>query len=78
MARVLPELKNCPFCGGTPKFALDSDSEGYEEWAEIYCTECCATIEAKHDRDLSFSKLSDVPIDTLNDLAAKWNRRFFK
>ncbi len=70
---TFPQLLPCPCCGGAAEFYADEDSEGWENWLALSCTDCGLTLDPDHgalNADLEYYPQWDY-----DDLAKRWNRR---
>ncbi|MCM1218823.1 MAG: Lar family restriction alleviation protein [Lachnospiraceae bacterium] len=64
--KKLPEMKNCPFCGGHASFSTKNQPSGVLIYAKCECDDCHAVIGVNQ---------ADA-MDLLKELCiAKWNRR---
>lgn len=68
LSREMPELRQCPFCGGGAEL---STAFNYvcEDWiAEVRCVDCFAQMKSEQDMEA----------DAVSDVVDAWNGRMFK
>ena len=76
---MTPELKPCPFCGGTARFEkiLVKSNVGCDVYAwHVVCYDCGVKTFAKGDEAIRDDKGIRLIEDGRQEAIAAWNRRY--